>query len=427
MTEAQTLLRDLTKRQSKDRQELLELSKADSLTDDQRSRFDELETRQADTERQLRGARLAVEADQQADTGTGTPVDAEMRERLELRSKARVTRFFESAMRSRHVDGAEAELCAAAGIPEGSIPFELWDTRQETEQRAITPAPSTVGLNLAPLQPMVFAPSIAPRLSIDMPTVGSGSYASGTITTAATADSAAKTTEVPETAAAFTLSTTTPHRIGAALKLTLEDVASVGAENFEALLRSHLQTVMSDTLDSHILNQAGSGANITGIFARLTDPTTTAGSGSTAGWTDFLNVQADAIDGLWATELAHVSMLVGVDTYRLAGKTYPSSAQLESAASVLKRTGYEGMGIWTNKRMPATQSNVQQGIICRKGRSMMPAPTRTAVCPSWGYFTIDDLFTGASQGSRRLVINTLIGDVILVQPDAYQQVAFKVS
>ena len=425
MTEAQTLLRDLTKRQSKDRQELLELSKAETLTDDQRSRFDELETRQADTERQLRGARLAVEADQQADTGTGAPVDAEMRERLELRSKARVTRFFESAMRSRHVDGAEAELCAAAGIPEGSIPFELWETRQETEQRAITPAPSTVGLNLAPLQPMVFAPSIAPRLSIDMPTVASGSYASGTITTAATAGPVAAGDPVLETAASFTVTTTTPHRIGASLKLRLEDVAAVGAENFESILRQHISVVISDTLDNQLINGSGTDPNISGIFSLLTDPDTPATGPES--WQRFLNIQSSGIDGLWATELAHITLLAGVETYQLAAATFPSTAQLESAAEYMRKAGYGGMGFWTNSRMPATASHLQQGIICRKGRSMMPNPMRTAVCPSWGYFSIDDIYSGASTGERRFVINTLIGDLILVQPGAYAQTVFRVS
>ena len=58
---------------------------------------------------------------------------------------------------------------------------------------------------------------------------------------------------------------------------------------------------------------------------------------------------------------------------------------------------------------------------------MMPVPTRTAVCPHWGYFTIDDIYSGALKGQRRFVINTLVGDVIFVQPSAYAQVAFRVS
>ena len=57
----------------------------------------------------------------------------------------------------------------------------------------------------------------------------------------------------------------------------------------------------------------------------------------------------------------------------------------------------------------------------------MPTPMRTAVCPSWGYLTVDDIYTGARKAERRYVISALVGDVILVQPDAYQQIAFRVS
>ena len=50
---------------------------------------------------------------------------------------------------------------------------------------------------------------------------------------------------------------------------------------------------------------------------------------------------------------------------------------------------------------------------------------RTAVAPHWGYLSIDDIYSGARKGERRFVISALVGDLILVQPDAYAQVAFQ--
>ena len=100
-----------------------------------------------------------------------------------------------------------------------------------------------------PVRPMLFAPSIVGTLGVDMPMVPCGSYATGTITTAATAGPVAKSAEVVETAAAFTVQTTTPHRVGASLNLTVEDVASVGSANFESILREHISLVLSDELD----------------------------------------------------------------------------------------------------------------------------------------------------------------------------------
>ena len=381
----------------------------------------------------LRSSRR-IEAVDQVDKGDAPP-DAEQRERVELRSRAAVGRYLSAALRGRLPDGAERELGEAAGLESGQIPFELWQRpptpeQRDAEHRAITPAPGTVGVNLDVLRPYVFAPSVVDKLMVDMPTIPSGTFASGTISTAATAGAVPKggsgtTGDVPETVAAFTVTTSTPHRIGASLRLSLEDVAAVGQQNFESLLRQHISLAVSDELDDQMLNGNGSGDNISGFFQRLTDPSAPAANVET--WTRFLAIQSGGIEGLWATELSEIGLLVGPETYRLAAATFQGTDSEESAASYLKRMGSASYGFVTNKRMPDKASHVQQGILCRKGRSMMPTPMRTAVCGTYGYFTVDDIYTSAHKGQRRFVINTLITDVILVQPDAYAQVAFRVS
>ena len=51
--------------------------------------------------------------------------------------------------------------------------------------------------------------------------------------------------------------------------------------------------------------------------------------------------------------------------------------------------------------MPAKVSDIQSGIVCRRGRSMMPDPMRTAVSPVWGGTVgIDDVISGARKGER---------------------------
>ena len=171
-----------------------------------------------------------------------------------------------------------------------------------------------------------------------------------------------------------------------------------------------------------MLNGDGSSDDLTGIFERLTDATAPAAAVET--WVRFLAIQSGGIDGLWASELSHIGLLVGPESYRLAAATFQGADSEDSAASYLKRTGG---GFVTNSRMPVKATHIQAGILVRRGRSMMPSPTRTAICPSWGFFTIDDIYSGALKGQRRFVINTLVGDVILVQPSAYSEVAFRVS
>ena len=435
MSPAQKRLRELRDRQSQERQRMAELGMAESLTDETRAELDTIESGTPDLERQLRAAQIAVDAEdgEARAKGGDDPAsgDPEMRERIELRSRASVGRYLAAALRGRAPDGAEAELQQAAGVD--GIPYELWQPparEQRDEHRVISPAPGTVGLNLDTLRPYVFAPSVVDKLAVEMPMVESGTYASGTITTAATADAVPKggtgtTGDVPETAAAFTVQTTTPHRIGASLNLAIEDIASVGAANFESLLRQHISLAVSDELDDQMLNGDGQNDDLTGFFERLTDPAAPAAGVET--WTRFLAIQSGGIDGLWASELLHVGLIVGPETYRLAAATFQGTDSEQSAASYMKSMGAPESAFVTNSRMPATATNIQQGILCRKGRSMMPSPMRTAVCPHWGYFSIDDIYSGALKGQRRFVINTLVGDVILVQPNAYAQVAFRVS
>ena len=166
------------------------------------------------------------------------------------------------------VDGAEAELAAAAGVQ--GIPLELWDT--PIEQRDVTGAPGTVGVNLDPIRRAVFANSMAPRLGIELPRVGSGTYATATITTSHSAAALAKSGAAAATAGAFTVTTATPKRVSARLELTLEDIAAVGQANFEGILRENLALALSDELDDQAINGDGQAPNLTGIFQRLTDP-----------------------------------------------------------------------------------------------------------------------------------------------------------
>ena len=378
--------------------------------------------------------RSALIAEGGGETKPAAP-DAEKRERVELRGKAQLTNYLRAALAGRRVDGAEAELSAAAGIGDG-IPLELWDTQTENraEHRVDAPtgAPSTVGVNLDAIRPAVFSNSIAPRLGIEMPRVASGSYASATIATSLTASSQAKGGEQMASAATFTVSTVTPKRISARLGIRIEDVASVGQANFESILRENLSLILSDELDDQAINGAGANADLNGIFQALADPA--AAPSAIADFDEFASAHAAGIDGLWANTLKDVSIVCGPATMTLAARTFQSAAsyrgELSAAAYAMTNTA----GFWTNKRMPdaatfLTVSDVQPAILYRMGRSMMggAGAMRTAVCPHWNEVSIDDIYSGSAKGERYFTMHVLLGDVILVQPDAYSQIAYKVA
>ena len=315
---------------------MAELSRVDSLTDEQRSELDTIESGVPDLERQLRAAMIAAETEErEAETKETDSPDTEMRERIELRGKAMLTNYILAAARGRMVDGPEAELCAAAGVR--GISLELWDipapAEQRREDRAITPAPGTVGVNLDPIRPAVFANSIAPRLGIQMPRVMSGTYAAATITTSRTAVPLAKSGAAVGNAGALTVTTATPKRISARLELTLEDIAAVGQANFESILRENLSLALSDELDDQAINGNGTAPNLTGMFERLADPS--APGAAVATFDDFVAAFAGGIDGLWSNTVKDVAIVAGVDSYRLSARTFRDIATADLGAPSL--------------------------------------------------------------------------------------------
>ena len=261
-----------------------------------------------------------------------------------------------------------------------------------------------------------------------MPRVSTGTYASATITTSLTTGSHAKGSAAEATAAGFTVSSVTPKRISARLGIRIEDVAAVGQANFESILRENLSLVLSDALDDQAINGAGgnSGADLMGILQRLTDPSAPS---AVADFDAFAAAHAGGIDGLWALTLKDVAIVCGPATMELSARTFQMATnykgEMSAAAYAMANTG----GWWTNKRMPDAASNIQQAILYRKGRSMMggAGAMRTAVCPHWNEISIDDIYSGSAQGERFFTMHVLLGDVILVQPDAYAQVAYQIA
>ena len=319
-------------RLSQVRQRLNEIAslEGDDFSDEIRAEAATLQTEFADLETRHQAA---IVCESEAETRATEGPDAERRERLELRSRASLTNYLTAAIAGRQASGAEAELRDAAGVGDG-IPIELWDVpseSQETRQDAPTGAPSTVGVNLDRIRPAVFAASIAGRLGVEMPRVESGSYASATITTSLSAASHAKGDAAEATAAAFRVSTVTPKRISARLGIRVEDVAAVGQKNFESILRENLSLVLSDALDDQIINGEGgnSGADLIGIFERLTDPSDPT---AISDFDNFAAGHAAGIDGLWASTLKEVGARCRTRDDGAIGEDLPDRRELQGRA-----------------------------------------------------------------------------------------------
>ena len=378
--------------------------------------------RSQEAETEFRAALVVDAAEEQREVrDRDDGASPEEREKLELRGQARLTDFVAAALAGRSVSGASAEYAAAEGATDGGIPVALFEeARSENRVDAATPSPATVGVNLAPVVPAIFARSIAPTVGVSMPMVSSGTYGVPRITTNLSAGFEAKGAARDASAAALTVNTTTPHRLSARLSVRMEDIQSVGVASFEAALRQNLMLVMSDEMDKAILGADAPGADdINGLMNQLGAPPAAA---ALATFDSGLSAVSMFIDGLWAGSLGDVRLIVGVDTARLYETLWRDGTQAKgeiSLASYLRdRTG----GFRTNSNMPAIGSGgaaakKQRGLAFRSGQGGIT----TATCPHWGTLAIDDIYSGSAKAERYLTMHASVGDVIVVHPDAYSR------
>ena len=423
----------LTVRSSEIRQRLNEIAglDGDSMTDEIRAEADRLGTEYGTVETQLRAAVVAEGAETAAQVATETTAgaqDSEQRARVELRGRALLGRFLGAMMSGRLPAGAEAEYAAACGAPEGGIPLDLFEADRPVETRAdaVSPAGSDVGETLHPIQPAVFADSIAARLGITMPAVGSGSHSWARVSTSLTAGAKAKGTAQESTAAALTAVTANPRRISARLSIEAEDVASIGTESFEPALRSNLQGALANEYDAQCVNGNGTAPNVAGLLGQLTAPTAPTDVATFDSW---IATYADQVEGIWARTIRDVVMVAAVAAYKLSVKTFRDGATDHKGAVSIADYLAQHTGGWSSAaRMPAPASNgaranIADAIVRRTGRSLL-----AAVHPVWGSMQIDDIYTDSASARRHVTMHVLVGDkVLIVQPDAYKRAAFKVA
>ena len=398
----------------------------DALTTEIRAESDALATEYAAVETRRRAAIIGEDAE--IATATATAPDAEHRERIELRGRATLGGYLRARMEGRLPGGALAEYAAACGTPD-AIPLDLFEADRPVEIRAdtVTPAPGTVGVTMSAIQPFVFAASVAPRLGISMPTVGSGTHVETTITGPLTAGPMAKGAARESSAATLTPISTTPRRISARLSIEAEDIAQIGAASFESALRENLSLALSTEYDEQCINGNGVAPNVSGLRKQLTRP---ANPTAVATFDLFLAAFAGQIDGTWAATVRDVAMIVNPETYRRSVTAFRDGATdhkgAEAASSYL---GRESGGWGAAARMPVTPASganakIAEALIHRRGRSGL----RTAVHPVWSSIQIDDIYTDSASARRHVSLHVLVGDrVLLVQPAAYALGLFKVQ
>ena len=373
------------------------------LTDEIRSEMETLRREYQDNETRQAALKIGgIESAPPIETRT-----SEGRDFRRLVDRANVGEIFDNVINHRAVEGATAELQKHFNLDGNQVPLALlirnWPGQDELETRAVTPAPTNVGQNMASIIPYVFPMACATFLDVDMPTVGVGEAVYPVLTSTLAVHTPAENAAATETTGSFTAEVLSPGRIQASYHYSREDRARFAG--MDAALRENLSMGLSDGLDDQIL----SGTN--GLFTG----TVLANHNVTTATTYDLYLSQlcyDRIDGRYASVSGDVKMVMGSDVYGDAGKTYRNDSV---DRTVLDRLMDITGGVKVSAHVPAIASN-RQNVVIKRGMAM------SMVAPIWeGISIVPDEITKVAAGQVVITAIMLFANKLLRADDYYKQ------
>lgn len=349
----------------------------------------------ADSEVELRAA-LATDDGGEVET---VEVDAEVRERIELRSRSRFSTYLTAAVEGTNVAGAEAEYNAAVGVKPGFMPADI--LLDEPEQRAVTTVPTTgdyQGAQASVIQP-VFERTASAAIGVQFPMVEQGTALYPAISTAPPAGVKAKSAAADATAAAFTLATRTPRRVTGRFTVRAEDTALFPP--MEAALRTAMVGAAGSAVDEQVFNGAASDfttdGEIRGLFAQATDVTATS---TTETFGTGVSRFAALVDGEYAYGWGDVRGVIGSATFAAYAALFQSNGDMSLYDYLAGKLG----GIRVSNRVPTVASTAQKGIVS------LNATGQAILVPVWRQIQlIRDPYSESGKGETHVTGILLIG------------------
>ena len=383
------------------RSELSGLAAKDSLEEGETARLEAAQVEYREGESKLQAAILS-EPETKVEEGAKIP-DAEERERLELRSKARAGDWIAAAITGRTVSGPSAEFAAAEGVVEG-IPLALFEpekreqveTRSAPEMRATTPAPTTTPIQTSrPTVPAIFERSVAASLGVSMPMVQPGQANYPKLTTAPTVGTVAKDAAALNTAGAFSVDSRTPERIAGEFTIRLQDVALF--PSMENDLRGALTRAVVNQYDAQVIGGNGTSPNLAGLFHTATDVTA---ESTKATFASGLALFAALVDGTHARSFSDIRAIAGTDTFAFFASLFRSNGDVSLWDYLTARLGL----VRVSNRVPDAASMAQKVLVVLGGEG------QNIVVPVWSSMTvIVDPYSAAGEGLKTLTATALVG------------------
>ena len=137
----------------------------------------------------------------------------------------------------------------------------------------------------------------------------------------------------------------------------------------------------------------------------------------------------EQLDGIFATMPSQLRLLVNdtvmqdmISEFRDLG-TMGSNGFQAGEMSIWDYLAAKVDALAFNYRMPSKASNVSLGLVHRIGRT----DVKLATMPTWGSLTISDIFSDSATATTNVSMHNFCGDVILLQPSAYELVKVKTA
>ena len=385
---------------------------------------DDLELRAAmDSVKSLETRQAALVEKERLDAETAaangdTPRSSEGREFDRMLDRTSVADYLDAAAAGRAVDGAAAELRAAAlgdSAPAEYMPLDMLLPRgRELRADAATSVANAVQDNQSSIAGRIFAVGAGDYLGVDRPTVPFGTQSYVSLTSGGSADFRNDGVAKDADAATFTTKSINPSRVQA--RYLIDNIVDVRLRGASDALAVDLRMQLSDKLDAVGLKGQAAVSNtspaLTGIINALNDPTNPT---AVAVWTDYLDAYDDAVDGKVAMDDSAVRLLVNQATWKQA-----RGLQIATSGELLRDRLPAGR-FRVSANMPPTASDIATALAYAAG------PGRGFVQAVWrGIRLIRDPFTNSAD-DRTAVTATLYVGQDMVDASRYRRLEFQLA
>ena len=389
-----TLTQRIQLEQSKLRETINRLLGLAEMTEEQRGELTVATERATALEVEYRAA-LLVEPEVTITEG----VDAEARERLELRGKSQVVNYVKAACEMRSVSGPEAEFNSALSMGADQFPLELLAPPEKRETTG-----TDTSTNQGTWLDRLFDQAAAQYLGITFTSVPAGVSSHPVTTAGASAEQQAKSEAASAAAWVIGVTELKPKRNAVHAIFSIEDAARLGPGLEDALQRD-LRMALTEGIDRAVFRgdsgPSGTGSDIVGLQSAAISESTITQANKVKG-DEILKVFAGFIDGKHATSPSDIKIVCSVGSNVLwLTQVQAATVQNQTVAQFLRDSGISWQ---TRGSIDTNTSNGDYGAYIGLGMGQAGA----GVAAVWESASmIRDPYSGSAKGEVSIVLNTL--------------------